>query len=282
MDEPFEARLSYAEPDDPLLKRSLIRTIEWLTGRPHLIRLYRGVRNGPIAADTFWKRSLDTLGIQLEYNADRLDAIPRTGPLLLIANHPFGVVDGLSLCHFASRLRDRYQMLTNSILCQDPLLAPHLLPVDFNETREALRTNIATRNEALRTLEAGGALVIFPGGGISTSQGWFGPATDLPWKRFTSRLVQAARTTVVPFFFHGQNSRLFQIVSQFSLNLRLALLLREACSMKGRTVHVSIGDPIPFADVQHIRDRQQLLDALRDRTYALGVRIRGRGAEAKL
>ena len=265
----FEARLSYAEPDDPLLKRWLIKSIEFFTGQQRIKTQYQGIRNGPIDADSFWKACLDRLDITLDYDAVSFAALPAEGPLVLIANHPFGVVDGLTMCHFASQLRPNYQMLTNSVLCQDPMLAPHLLPVDFDETREAMRTNIATKNKALHTLSEGGAIVIFPGGGISTSKTWFGPATDLDWKRFTARLVQSAKATVVPIFFHGQNSRLFQIVSQFSLTIRLALLLHEANRLRGQTIHINIGTPVPFVDLHYLKNRQALIDALRIQTYAL-------------
>lgn len=269
MNRPFEARLSYAEPDDPLPRRWLIQCIEYCTGQRRIKRQYQDVRNGPINANSFWKACLDKLNITLDYNRDAFAAIPANGPLVLISNHPFGVVDGLTMCHFASRLRPNYQMLTNSVLCQDPMLAPHLLPVDFDETRSAMRTNIATKNSALQTLREDGAIVIFPGGGISTSSTWFGPATDLEWKRFTARLVQSAEATVVPIFFHGQNSRLFQIVSQFSLTVRLALLLREANRLRGQTIRINIGAPVPFVDLHYLKNRQALIDALRTQTYAL-------------
>ena len=146
-----------------------------------------------------------------------------------------------------------------------------MLPVDFAETREAAKTNIETKRRAVETLNQDGAVVIFPGGGVSTSQGWFGPAKDLEWKRFTAKLVQTSRATVLPLFFHGQNSRLFQIVSQFSLTLRLALLLREVKNKMGLTIDVSIGNPIPFEALAHIKNRQELLNTLRDITYDLGT-----------
>ena len=114
-----------------------------------------------------------------------------------------------------------------------------------------------------------GTVVIFPGGGVSTAQRWFGPALDLEWKRFTAKLVQTTRATVVPIFFHGQNSRLFQIVSQFSLTLRLALLLKEVKNKMGLTIDVTIGSPIPYRELEHIKDRQELLDTLRMITYNL-------------
>ena len=270
MSEPFQARLSYAEPDAPVWKRLLIRGIERLSGRPRIERLYREIRREPFSPADFWKNSLDALGVSLEFDADRLARISPTGPLVFIANHPFGIVDGLSLCYLAGRVRPRFQLLVNSVLDQDPALSPYMLPVDFDETREAARTNIRTKQHALETLSGGGAIVIFPGGGISTATGFFGPVEDLEWKRFTANLVQSAKATVVPVFFRGQNSRLFQVVSQFSLTLRLALLVREASRLRETAVQATIGEPIPYAALAEFKGRQTLLDELRRRTYALG------------
>lgn len=266
---PFEVRLSYAEPDDPVWKRLLIRGIEQISGRPHLEKLYREIRKEPFSAANFWRDSLAGLNVTLAYDHERLESIPKEGPLVFIANHPFGVIDGLSICFLASLVRSNFQILVNSVLCQDPKLEPYMLPVDFDETRDAMRTNIRTKHTALKTLETGGAIVIFPGGGVATANGWFGPVQDLEWKRFTANLVQSAKADVVPLFFHGQNGWLFQMVSQFSLTLRLALLLNEARKKIGSTIQVTVGQTIPFSELQTIRGRQPLIDNLRKRVYAL-------------
>ena len=120
-------------------------------------------------------------------------------------------------------------------------------------------------------MEAGGAVVVFPGGGISTAEGMWGPVTDLEWKRFTARLIQSAKATVVPLFFHGQNSRLFQIVSQFSLTLRLALVLWEVKRRVGSSLKITVGAPLPYHTLAHLKDRQELIDHLRSHVYGLAT-----------
>ena len=92
--------------------------------------------------------------------------------------------------------------------------------------------------------------MVFPAGGISTSPDKFGrqPATDAPWQPFVSQLVEKSRATVLPLYFDGQNSRLFQIVSHLSLTLRLALIFKEVKARMGTTLAVSVGEPIPFDD----------------------------------
>ena len=269
----FEPRISYAAPTDPRWKRAIIRLIELLTGQPRLEKIYRALRlDADFAPESFWQDSLKALSVSLDYAHEAFDRIPKEGPLVVIANHPFGVLDGLTICHLASRMRNNFQILTNSVLCQDPALATHLLPVSFDETREAMLMNIKTKQQALQTLEDGGAIVIFPGGGISTAAGWRGQVTDLEWKRFAAKLIQLSSATVIPVYFHGQNSRLFQFVSQFSLTLRLALLLYEVNRMMGTTLQLEIGRPLPFAALAPIKDRQALLNHLREHVYNLAQR----------
>ena len=120
-------------------------------------------------------------------------------------------------------------------------------------------------------MRAGGAVVIFPGGGISTAQGWRGQVTDLEWKRFAAKLIQISKATVIPLYFHGHNSRLFQIVSQFSPTLRLALLIHEARRLRNSTLKITIGAPLPYAALSQFKDRQALLDHLRQLVYKLAT-----------
>lgn len=263
------ASLTYSSPDDPLFKRWLINGVEQLTGRRRLERLYEEVRRQQFPPHEIWAVLLRKLNIQVLFDADRLRPLPREAPLVFIANHPFGVVDGLILGFLVAQVRPDFKILVNEVLCREALLAPFLLPIDFRESREAMATNLHTRSESLRRLGAGEALAIFPAGGVSTAPTPWGAADDLEWKRFVARLIQQTRATVVPLYLPGQNSRLFQVVSQFSLNLRLGLLLHEVRNKMGRQIPVHIGRPVPFEELAHLKNRQQLLDHLRALTYAL-------------
>lgn len=266
----LESPITYVDENDPLWKKLTIHGIELLTGKRKLERLYQSVRNQHVPGSEFWELALELLDVNLRYSSKKLEAIPKTGPLVVISNHPFGVIDGLGICYLTGKVRPNFRILTNSVLCQDQELNRFMLPIDFSETREAARINIETKRRAVEMLKADGTIVIFPGGGVSTAKRWFGPALDLEWKRFTAKLVQMSKATVVPMFFHGQNSRLFQIVSQFSLTLRLALLLKEVKNKMGLTIDVTIGNPVPYSELAHIKNRQELLNRLRAITYNLG------------
>ena len=265
-----KSRLTYASPDDPLTKRLVIEAIERATGRPKLERLYREVQTIASSPVDIWDTVLAKLAIRLDYDEQQLAKIPKLGPLVFIANHPFGVVDGLILGTLLSRVRSEFFVLVNEVLCRDETMNEFLLPIDFRETREAMRTNIATKQETLRRLHEGQALGIFPAGGVSTAPRKFWKAAeDLEWKRFVAKVIQQTEATVVPIYVHGRNSRLFQMASQVSLSLRLSLLLNEVRNKIGREISLSIGDPIAYQQIAHLKDRQALLDHLREVTFGL-------------
>jgi putative hemolysin len=264
--------LTYASPTDRRLKKALIGSIEHLTGRRKLETAYAAVLQNYNTQTSFWEAALVALQIQLAYDKARLAAVPQHGPIILIANHPFGVLDGLAICHLAGQTRCDFRILVHSALFREERIARYMLPIDFSETAEAIHTNIESKRQALATLRQGGAIVIFPAGGIATTKGPFGKATDLEWKLFTAKLIHMTQATVVPIYFHGQNSYLFQWVSQFSLTLRLSLIINEINNKIGETLHISIGEPIPYEQLAGIKGRQALMNHLRLVTYALAQR----------
>ena len=208
--------------------------------------------------------------MRVEYDEEALARTPAAGPVLFIANHPYGVLDGITLTWLATKVRPDTKVLANDVLCQAPEAAANLLPVAFAPTREARETNVASRLEAQSWLRQGHAIGIFPGGGVSTSEKPLkGPAVDLPWAPFTAKLLRSSRATVVPVFFVGQNSRLFQLASHLSLTLRLSLVFRETARRIGSRLRVRVGEPIPFEDIAHIEDRAELVMELRKRTFGL-------------
>ncbi len=263
-------KLTYTSPENPRYKNLLIRMIETMSGAQKLELLYQelltDLESSPLS---FWEAALRRLELQLKFNPQTLANIPADQPLIFIANHPFGLLDGLVTCHLAAATRGDFKILINSALCREERIADYMLPIDFAETREAQRVNIATRKTALEVLKGNGTIIIFPAGGIATSKTAFGEATDLEWKLFMAKLIQQSQATVVPIYFHGQNSRIFQIVSQFSLTLRLSLILREVNRMVGQSIEFIIGSPIPYQDLAAIGDRRELTAYLRDLTYSL-------------
>ena len=271
MHSPKAENFSYATNDDPKLKRLLIRAIEAMTGQPYLKRLYEDHQAHRVEGETFWSAALQRLEVSVRYNEEALAIIPRKDALVIVANHPFGVLDGLIISHLIAKIRQDFLVLTNAVLYQAEEIKEHLLPIDFAETKEALSTNLKSRSEAKEHLLGGGCLIIFPAGGASTTpKPWSRTATDLEWKNFSARLIASAKCPVAPVFFAGQNSRLFQIASHISLTLRLSLFFKEVYDKIGGEIHLRIGDPIPYKALASL-DRNELMEFLRRKTYALGA-----------
>lgn len=271
-----EIDFSYAEPTTPRFKRGVIRVIETATGQPELKRIYIENRNFPRAGESFWAAAVRRLRLDVVFDRAQLAKAPATGPLVIVANHPYGVLDGLVISWLVEQIRPDFKVLVHSALLRAPEAAPYLLPVDFAGTEEAMRTNLASRATARAHLAAGGCIVVFPAGGISTSPDPLGrrPAVDSPWQPFTAQLIERARATVLPIYFDGQNSRLFQIASHLSATLRLALIFKEVRSRIGSRLRVAVGDPIPYADlIAASASRQDLAEALCRQTYALASRL---------
>jgi putative hemolysin len=262
---------SYAEPTDPRLKRFIIRMIERMTGQPYLKSLYDDRFARRLPGESFWDLAIRLLGLHVAVNEDALARVPKTGPLVVVANHPFGVLDGVIVCHLVNRVRGDFRILTNAVLNRADEVKEYLLPVDFSETDAALETNLKSRAAAKHLLMNGGCLIVFPAGGVSTTPSvWHKRAVDAEWKNLTARLIAQGKADVVPVFFAGQNSRLFQLASHLSATLRLSLLFKEVRDSIGGEVMVRVGDVIPYASLAKIEDRQQLMNTLREATYALG------------
>ncbi|WP_072377546.1 1-acyl-sn-glycerol-3-phosphate acyltransferase [Hyphomicrobium sp. NDB2Meth4] len=266
--------LSYANPDDPPLKRGLIRTLERVAGRDYFAPIYQRWRTETLSqtGSQVIRPMLDMLGIDLRIIARQWPIeVDPTHPLVIVANHPFGIVDGLAALALAEDLRRPFKVLINRELLKVPELEPYSLPIDFRETEEAIARNLATRREAIRLLGEGTTIVVFPAGGVATAARPFGRAEELPWKLFTARLVQGARAAVLPVYFEGQCSPLFHLASRISMTLRLSLLIREFRRAVGTRLTAHVGDVVPFDELEHRSDRRALIAELYQRVHALAL-----------
>lgn len=269
---PVVDEFSYASAEDPPLRRAVIQVIERLSGQPRLKRLYLEHQNNPKPGESFWEAAKSKLQLEVDVNHEDLAQIPPTGPAVIVANHPFGVLDGLMICWLISRVRQDFKVLTNALLNRAEEIKPFLLPIDFEETKAALETNIRSRAEAKSLLERGGVLVAFPGGTVSTTPSILSRrAVDPEWKTFTGRMILQGKAPVVPVYFHGQNSMMFQVASHLSYTLRLSLLFKEVHDRIGATLPVRIGQRIPYETLKSFSDRREMMAFLKEQTYALGA-----------
>lgn len=269
--------VSYVDPGDPWYKRLIINCIEKLSGRDAIDSIYRDIKAVSHTYADFFDHALDAGDLQLRFDQYQFSRIPRQGPLVFIANHPFGIIDGITMCHLAGRSRGDFKILLHSSLCRDELLSDCFLPVCFDETSDAIKLNVNTKRVAQQVLADKGTLIIFPAGGVSTrSHFGLGELAELPWTTFTAKIVMQSRATVVPVYFHGENSWLFHFVSAFSQTVRLALLMREVTNKLGTEVSLEIGDPIAPDEIHQVGNRLEVTRYLYESTFAL---VQGEGCK---
>ena len=263
--------LTYAQPDDPWLVRQTIMRIENLFGRRKVQRLYDTLKSQPFDLNEFFEDAIAVTEIDLRYDRAQLEKIPANGPLVMVANHPFGVMDGTILCHLAAKARGDFRILINAVLCRDKDLAPHFLPVDFSPGKVAMKNNVAMGHRAREAMAADIPVLIFPSGFVSTAgKLGTGQVVEAPWTTFAAKLIRDARANVVPIFFHGQNSRAFHIASHVSESLRMAFLIREAKARFGTRFDVTIGDTLPYESLEGIGGRKALTRYLYGAVQQLG------------
>jgi putative hemolysin len=276
---PVAVRFTYSHSGQSRFRRGLIRSVERLSGRDALQRLYLDwARHGRRDDETVFDAAIRLLEVRLDLRGADIARVPREGGLLIVANHPFGIMDGLAMGQLAMRLRGNAQILTNSLLCQVPEIAPHLLPVDFSGTPEARRLTSITRRRAVDLLTEGKVVVMFPAGGIATANApVHGRACDAEWHPFAGRLATIPGVTTLPVHFRGQNSRLFQIASHVSYPLRVALIFHETRRHMGKSLPMVLGEPIPSAELARL-PRGEVAGVLRRRTIGLSAEAGGKPA----
>ncbi len=269
---------TYAHPGQSRLRRALIGVAEVAAGRNRLERMYRRWRDDlRDPSESVFTAGVRALGLVPDIVAGSQGDIPRDGGLLVVANHPYGIVDGLLIGHLIATRRRDVKLMVNSQLCRPPEARDAVLPVDFGRSSEARRISAETRRAAVQWLEDGHALVIFPAGGISTApQPLARQAVDAAWHPFIARLAMRAGVRTLPVFVHGQNSRLFQMASHVSYPLRVALIFRETMRRAGRPVRIALGAPMSCAPMA----KEEVAARLRALTYGLAGPD-GPGAEAE-
>lgn len=262
--------ITYAGSVQTRAGSAVVRCLENATGRIGLIRRAGGYDSEVAQGADFWDVIRRRYGLRLEFMSGSLDRIPRTGPLVVVANHPFGILDGLMMGHILSQTREDFQVFAHRVFRNAPDLEKIILPISFDGTKEAQKLNLRTRANALQYLSQGGCIGIFPGGTVSTAHRPFGRPLDPAWRTFTAKMIARSGAQVVPVYFDGQNGRLFQMASHLHPTLRLGLLIREFGRRVDRPVRVAIGDPIPASRLaDHRQNPRAMMDLLRRATYDL-------------
>lgn len=265
-------RLSYAGTFRNPFKAGTIRTIEWLTAKVTLLRLIRSFeKSGAPFGAPFWPKAIRHMGIRIDTPAAEIARIPASGPLVVVANHPSGLVDGMIMAEMVCRVRSDFKILTRSLLTGIPEVEEFMIPVPFPHEENARELGLKMREETMAHLNAGGTIILFPAGKVAMSAGWWGPAVESDWNVFTHKIVRSSGATILPIYFAGQNSRAFQIANQVSDTLRQGLLLYEIKRSLFKPQRPVIGEPIPAEVLTKWEGNPRgFLAWLREHTLGLG------------
>ena len=258
---------TYSTPEMPWFRRTLIRSVERLSGRAGFERLYRDWQKKPREPEaSIFSEAVGELGLSTDISAEELARIPESGPLLVVSNHPFGIVDGLFIGHLIASVRKDVKLICHSLLCQPREARDALLPIDFGAGPEARRTSAETRRKAVEWLDQGHVLIIFPAGGVATAVTPMDRnAADFEWHPFLSRLARRHGVKTLALYVQGRNSRLFQLASHASYALRVALIFFETRRRMKRPVTVRVAEPVECAAM----GKADVVAWLRARTFAM-------------
>ena len=267
-----QRRLSYSNTFPSPWKRFVIRVLEWTTGKITLIRKIRKFEKAGVPeGQPFWSKALVHMGVEIETPADEIARIPAEGPVIIVANHPHGLVDGVVLAEMIGRVRTDYKILTRSLLTGIAEIAQFTIPVPFPHEEDAREKNLEMRRQTMEHLAAGGVIVIFPSGVVASSDTWWGPAIEREWNPFTAKMIRRSGATIVPIHFAGQNSRAYQIANRVSATIRQGLLLHEVVHALNKPQRPHIGLPFKDEDIKAREDNpRDLMAWMRDVTLALG------------
>lgn len=251
-----------------LLLSLVERPLERLLYISELNQVYRAASSsGDLQG--FLDGALAALGREHQVDAESLQRIPKEGPLLVVANHPFGAVEGIVLTSLLQSVRPDVKILANYLLRCIPPLSRWMLFVDPFDGPESTRANVAAMKQAIQWLRNGGVLGVFPSGEVSHLNLRERSVEDPPWQESAARLARLGGAPALPVFFEGRNGALFQVAGLVHPRLRTLMLPHALFHPSEKTIRLRIGSVVPFAKLASFSNDQDLVRYLRMRTYIL-------------
>lgn len=256
------AKASHMRPGDPR-----ITLLAEVSGLNRLERFYNEIEQRE--GQDFIAALFDHLELRLEVDEEDLAQVPREGGVAIVANHPYGAIDGLAMMHVLQRVRPDLRVMANFMLQQLEPLRDRFIGVNpFEQLRS--RSSFQGMRQAMEHLAQGGALGVFPAGEVSSYRKDLDAVADPRWKAPVIKLIRSAEVPVLPLWFDGANSLVFQMLGMIHPNLRTLQLPHEMLRMRGRSVRLRIGKPMAPKDLAALPSVEQLARYLRAKTYALG------------
>ncbi len=230
--------------------------------------LYAKVCNSPgLSCIEELYRQLDLV---IELDPKMLSNIPKQGAFIVVANHPFGALDGLTLLYAIAQVRPDIKVMANFLLQNVEPIKDYFVSVNPFGARKEAYSNLTGLKAVMQHLEQGHPLGLFPAGEVSTFQGDLRTIADRKWANSAVKILRNANVPVIPVYFDGTNSRIFHLLGLINSNLRTLALPSEMLKKKGKVIRMKIGKPIMPKDTDMFTNLEQYSRYIRAKTYALG------------
>jgi putative hemolysin len=226
--------------------------------------------------DDFIGKALNLLGVNASLDQRELKSIPKSGPSVVVANHPFGVVEGLILMQMLKTVRPDVKIMANFMLGLIPEMKEHLISVDPFGRKKSHLGNISGLKEAVKWVRSGGMLAVFPAGEVASLNIKGAKVEDPVWSPTVGGIIKRTGASATPVFFHGRNSFLFQAAGMIHPGLRTALLPRENLKKKTGLVEFAVGNTVSGERLASLESKRDIVEYLRFRTYCLRSRFNKR------
>lgn len=263
--------LNFGNPASPLTKilefitKPILKVIHF----KELQKISYRFASDPRPEELVFQKVLDSLDIKLNYNCEKLAQVPREGPLLIVANHPLAMVDGFAIASLIRPFRSDLKSLAISSLRSVPQFENYIIRLKLENSNKARKRNWKATMESIKWLNAGHVLIIFPAGDISWRKLWKKGVADSQWAKGLGLLVKRSKCNVLPVFFHGQTSLLFNVGRSIHKSFGKLLFFRELLLARNITIKLVLGDVLNHDQLAKIYKSQDVVDYLRTVTYSL-------------
>ena len=218
-------------------------------------RIYNEKLNDPNFNKNFWNGVLKYLNIT--YQCEGQNYVPKQGPCLVVCNHPFGLLDGLIILSLVSKVRSDYKILINAEVRNElKTIEKYLLPISFDLTRDAILENINTKKKSIQHLTDHGILIVFPSGEVATSKMLVDEATEREWKPLIGAIYKKKPCKILPVYFYGKNSFFFQFIGLLNNKAKKLLLLRELFNKKNKRIKLNIYKTFELKNLEKFTNKE--------------------------
>lgn len=249
------------------LQNPIASSIMRLTKLHQLNKFYDGIKH---RKDTdFFNSFLEELHVKYMAFEEDLAKIPKTGPFILVANHPLGAIDGILMCKILTEIRPDFKIMGNFLLQKVEPMKDYVIPVNPFDSRKDAHNSTTGMRATLQHLQEGGCVGIFPAGSVSNKNNDANEISDLEWEIPALKLIKKAKVPVVPMYFHAKNSRAFYSLAKIHPDLQTLMLPSEMLRKHDKPIRIRIGKPVSPKTQEEYESVKEFGDFLRKKVYMM-------------